>query len=63
MARLDATTVSPVPPEEDRASNEDRGERTGDDTDREREGDVVDNACSEDHQRACREQSSDTGQQ
>lgn len=56
-------TVSLVPPEEDRARNEDRGEGSGQNTDDEDERQIIDHTRTEDVERHRREQGRDTGEQ
>ena len=60
---FDVAAVALVPPEEDRARDEDGGESTGNNTNDEYEREIIDHPCAEDVKRQCSEQSRDTGQQ
>ena len=60
---FDVATITLVPPVEEWAGDEDRGECSGKDTDDEDEGEISDDSGSEDVERKCREQCRDTGEQ
>ena len=60
---FDVATVTLVPPVEYGAGDEDRGERSGKNTNNKDEGEISDDSGSEDVQRQSRKQCGDTGEQ
>ena len=63
LTLFNVTSITLVPPEEYRASDENRGEGSRKDTDDEDEGQIVDHARTKDVKRCGGEQSCDTREQ
>ena len=63
LTLFNVTTVSLVPPVENRARNEDRRERSGKDTDDEDKREIVDHTCAEDVKRDRRKKCRNTREQ